>query len=142
MTTFHTARHLLVAYDGTAPSRRGLTRVSELARPGDCVRVINVMPYPTSDGAAEQRARQENLLEHARRALGTDGLVVDTVAAEGDTATEILAAADTTGADLIVTALDRERFPHVPGSITDTIVRRAHCDVYVVYAHPDLAPRR
>ena len=133
-------RRVLVAYDGTAPSRRALARVAELARPGDAVRVVNVMAYPEAKDAVEQRARQSELLEQARHALADHGLRADTAACEGDTATEILAAAGATEADLVVIALDRQRFPHVPGSITDTIVRLAPCDVYVVFAHRDPAP--
>ena len=131
---------MLVSYDGTAPARRALARAAELAGPGDMVHVIDVMPYPSADTATEQRARQATLLEQAQRTLAAAGLQVRSVAAEGDTATEVLAAAETIRADVVVVALDRERFPHVPGSITGEIVRRANCDVYVVYAHRETRP--
>ena len=141
MSTTIQTRHILVAYDGTAPSRRALTRAGEIARTDDDVSVLSAVPYPSADYAPEQRAHQAALLEQAREALEGRGVAATTIAAEGDVATEVLAAARETGADLIVIALDRERFPHVPGSTTDTIVRLAPCDVYIAYAHPDPAAR-
>ena len=55
----------------------------------------------------------------------------------GDPTTEILAAAQQTGADVIVVARHRAKVPHALGTVSGRIVRRAHCDVLVVHAAGD-----
>jgi nucleotide-binding universal stress UspA family protein len=130
-------RHVLVAFDGTAPSHRALERAAELARPADVVHVISVIDYPEPERAAEVRGHHARLLEDARDLLAADGVDAATVAAEGDTGTEILAAAERLGATLIVVPLDRRRFPHRSGSMAADLVRHAGCDVYVVHVPPE-----
>jgi nucleotide-binding universal stress UspA family protein len=126
------SKHVLVVYDGSLPSRSALRRTSKLAAAGDAVTVINVMPYPAIGRAGDQRAQQECLLADARETLARAGLRAATIAAEGDPAIEVLAAADGTHADLVVIGRDRARFPHVAGEVSGEVVRHAVCDVLVV----------
>jgi nucleotide-binding universal stress UspA family protein len=135
-------QRMLVSFDGTAPSHLALQRAADIAHPGDAVHVVSVMPYPSADSASDDRAYHARLLEEARNQLAAAGIVAATIAAEGDTATEILAAAHETDATVIVMAIDRQSFPSAPGAITAEIVRHASCDVYIVYVPPrELAAR-
>jgi nucleotide-binding universal stress UspA family protein len=132
--------HLLLAYDGARPARHALERAAELARPGDIVSIVNVMPDPGLSARvrvpAEERNRQWHLLDEAQQLLAGRGCESRRVAAVGDVAKEILGAADRADADLIVVARHRRPFLHVRGSITWRIVRDASCDVLVVHDAP------
>ncbi len=129
-------KQLLIAYDGSAPARRALAHGADLAGPGDVVTVINVMPEPGVGARiqppSEARNRQWSLLGEAQQFLAGRGIDAGT-ATPGDVATEILAAAERIGADVIVVARQRRRAPHLLGSISGRIVRSACCDVLVVH---------
>ena len=130
-------KRVLVAYDGSAPARRALAHAAELARSGDAVTVVNVMPEPGVGARIEpptdERNRQWCLLDEAQRLLADRGIHARTMAPVGDAATEILAAAEVVRADLIVVARHRGHVPHPLGSITSRLVRSASCDVLVVH---------
>ena len=130
-------KHLLIAYDGSAPARRALAHGADLAGPGDVVTVINVMPEPGVGARIEppshERNRQWSLLGEAQRFLAGRGIDAGVANPVGDAATEILAAAERIGADVIVVARQRRRAPHLLGSISGHIVRSASCDVLVVH---------
>jgi nucleotide-binding universal stress UspA family protein len=72
------------------------------------VSVVNVMPEPgvssRIEPPSEERHRQQHLLDEARRFLAGSRIETRTVAPVGDTAREILAAAERIGADLIIVA--------------------------------------
>jgi nucleotide-binding universal stress UspA family protein len=131
-------KRVLVAYDGSAAARRALDHAGELARPGDRVTVVNVMPEPGVGARlgppAEERNRQSLLLGEARRLLAVRGIEADLAAPVGDPAAEIVAAADELGADLIVVGRHRSRSHHLLGSVSDHIVRAANRDVLVIHA--------
>ena len=130
-------KRVLVAYDGSAPSRRALAHAAELARPGDSLTVVNVMPEPGVGARIEppvkERADQRGLLDEARLFFAERGIDAGTAAPVGDAATEILTAAEGGGADVIVVARRSGRSHHLLGSISGRIVRAAHCDVLVVH---------
>jgi nucleotide-binding universal stress UspA family protein len=129
-------RRILVAYDGSAAAHAALLRVPALARPGDDVRVVNVMAEPGVGGRLDPpagRARQAALLEDARRVLAWRGVAARGVRAVGGAATEILGAADRIGADLIVVGRRRGRRPRALGSVSGRLVRGARCDILVVH---------
>lgn len=140
-------KQVLVAYGGSAPSRRALAHAADLTRPGDALTVVNVMPEP-GVGARfappiEERNHQWHVLDEARRFMAGRGVEVRTLASVGDAAVEILAAARQIGADVIVIARHRGHAPHRLGSITGRVVRSADCDVLVVHEapeDPDAAP--
>jgi nucleotide-binding universal stress UspA family protein len=131
------AKQVLLAYDGSPPARRALVHAAELARPGDIVSVVNVMPEPgvsaRLDPPSDERLQQQDLLDGARRFLADSEIETRTIAPVGDAATEILAAAQRIGADLIVVARRRTALPHLLGSISGRLVRSADCDVLVVH---------
>jgi nucleotide-binding universal stress UspA family protein len=128
---------LLVPYDGSASTRVALERAAKLARRGDEVSVVNVMPEPGVSSRigpfVEERRRQAALLEEAARFLSRRGIEAQRVAAVGGVATETLVVAERLGADLIVVAADQGRPFGGVGSPSDRIARRARCDVLVVH---------
>ena len=82
---------------------------------------------------SEERNRQWSLLGEAQRFLAGRRIDAGIATPVGDVATEILAAAERIGADVIVVARHRRRAPHLLGSISGRIVRSACCDVLVVH---------
>ena len=82
---------------------------------------------------SDERNRQWSLLGEAQQFLAGRGIDAGTATPVGDVATEILAAAERIGADVIVVARQRRRAPHLLGSISGRIVRSACCDVLVVH---------
>lgn len=133
------ARRLLVAYDGSPSAHAALRRVAELARPGDEVSVVNVMPEPGVSSRigpfVEDRRRQTALLEEAARFLSRRGIEAGRIAVVGGAATETLAAAERLRADVIVVGAECGRLFGGVGSASDRIARRADCDVLVVHVH-------
>ena len=132
-------KRLLVPYDGSPSAHAALRRVAELARRGDEVSVVNVMPEPGVSSRiapfVEERRRQSVLLEEAARVLSRRGIEARRVAAVGGVVTETLAAAERLGADVIVVGADGRGLGGGVGSPSDRIARRAGCDVLVVRAH-------
>ena len=130
-------RRLLVPYDGSPSTRAALERAAEIARRGDEVSVVNVMPEPGVSSRigpfVEERRRQAALLDEATRLLSRRGIEARPIAAVGGAATETLAVAERLGADVIVVAAHRGRPFGGVGSLSDRIARRAHCDVLVVH---------
>jgi len=130
-------RHLLVPYDGSTSTRAALERAAELARSGDEVSVVNVMPEPGVSSRigpfVEERRRQAALLEEAARFLLGHGIEARRVASVGSAATETLGVAERLGADLIVVAAHRGRPFGGIASPSDRIARRARCDVLAVH---------
>jgi nucleotide-binding universal stress UspA family protein len=129
-------RRLLVAYDGSSAARWALLRAAEVARRGDLVGVVNVMPEPGVSSRlappVEERDHQARLLDEAERCLARRGIAAQRLAPVGSAATEIVAAAERMGADMIVVARRSRRIPRVLGSVSGRVVRRARCDVLVV----------
>jgi nucleotide-binding universal stress UspA family protein len=132
---------ILLAYDGSEAAQRALTRAATLTKnDGAELTVISVVPVlqgagrgggidPTS-GTEEHK----KLLGEARSALDGLGIRAQTVEAVGHPAETICRVAEEGGFDTIVMGSRGlnvvERF--LIGSVSDRVIRQAHCDVVVV----------
>lgn len=131
---------ILIAVDGSDESRRALGYAGRLMEV-DVVTVIAVVPVlieaprtveytdPAHDPAESRRH-----LDEARAILAEAGVEAETITAMGNPADEILRAAEARAVKLIVIG---RRGLHAParfiiGSVSDRVVRHAHCDVLVV----------
>jgi nucleotide-binding universal stress UspA family protein len=132
-------RAVIVAYDGSEIAHRALDHASDLVGPGGTVSIINVIRTQSISSRLEtvserQRAAQDHLLLEAERVLAGRRVTADLVRAVGDPATEILSAAASMGAEVIVVGRDKRLAPHlIRGSLSGTLVRKAACDVLVVH---------
>jgi nucleotide-binding universal stress UspA family protein len=129
---------ILVGYDGSDASRRALVHAAELVGRGGEVDVINVIAaQPVSSrvdalGDGERR-RQRNLLREARLLLREWDVRMGEVRAVGDPTTEIRAAAEDSGARVIVVGRGNGVRRLIKGSVSTRLVRHAPCDVLVVH---------
>ncbi len=128
---------IVVAYDGSDSGRRALEHAAELASPSARMVIVNVVPAQSVSArlvtiSEDERALQRRLLREARRVLRQRGLRGDVLEAAGDPAVEILSAAESLGAQLVVVGTGGPR--HVlRRSLASRVVRKAHCDVLVVH---------
>lgn len=134
---------IVLGYDDTEPSMRALRRVIELAKAFDAFVVAvsvaralvpaghGIGPIDPTD--SPELHREE--LHHAKALLDELDIAADYEVGLGDPADLILKAADKRGADLIVVGTSE------PGlisrllglSVSETVQRRAHCDVLIVH---------
>jgi nucleotide-binding universal stress UspA family protein len=124
---------ILVAYDD--PTTETLGRAADLAEAlGSNLIVTTVAASADRDSGEEERAASERL-DHARSYLDGRGLAADFVPAEGHPAAAIVDLAHRRSADLIVVGTRRKGFFErlVEGSVNQEVLRRAPCDVLVVY---------
>jgi nucleotide-binding universal stress UspA family protein len=130
---------LIVGYDGSEPARRALEHAADLVGRGATLTVINVIAVQSVSARLEtvsehERATQDRLLLEAETLLTRRGIKANLVRAAGDPATEILSAAASRGADVIVVGRRRRTAPHlIHGSLSGTLVRKAASDVLVVH---------
>lgn len=130
-------RKLIVAYDGSKAARRALAHTAELVGRRGTVTVVNVIPSQGvrgrlhTIGVAEQ-SRQQRLLDDAGKALAQRGVETETIAAVGDPAAQIIAAADEIGATVIVVGRRQRRRPDLRGSLTARLIRSANRDIFIV----------
>jgi nucleotide-binding universal stress UspA family protein len=130
---------VIVAHDGSGLAHRALEHASDLVGPGGTVSVINVIKSQSVSSRLEtvserQRVAQEHLLLEAERFLASRQVTADLIRAAGDPATEILSAAASMGADVIVVGRHARLAPHlIRSSLSGTLVRKAACDVLVVH---------
>jgi nucleotide-binding universal stress UspA family protein len=149
-----TYRTIVVGTDGSGSAQRAVEQAVELAA-ADHARLVIVTAFERTDAKVDERvpddvrwmATDPNAAErHARegRHLAAEKGVGDVVvqALEGDPAGELLEAADTFAADLIVVGsvglTGSSRF--LLGSVASNVLHHAPCDVLVVHTHD--APRR
>jgi len=142
-------RTIIVGTDGSASAERALEQSVDLAA-ADHARLVIVTAYERSGARRDERTPEDlrwmltdpNEAErHARRGreLASERGLTDVVvqALEGDPAHELLEAAETFGADLIVVGsvglTGSARF--VLGSVASTVLHHAPCDVLVVHTH-------
>jgi nucleotide-binding universal stress UspA family protein len=115
-------RRILVGYDGSEASQRALDAAADLVGYGSSLAVVHVRPAGTRDNGT---------VEHARERLLQRQVTARYLQPFGDPARQIVEAALTVGADLIVVgrrnALERV-FPSVSAGVLD----RAPCNVLVV----------
>jgi nucleotide-binding universal stress UspA family protein len=91
---------------------------------------------PVQDESADDAARHaRDRLEEARRLLAGRNVSADLVPSVGTPAEAIVRLAEERGADLIVVGTRHKRFLErlVEGSVLQDVLRRAGCDVLVVY---------
>jgi nucleotide-binding universal stress UspA family protein len=128
---------ILVGFDGSAASRRALLHAAELVGRGGTLDVINVIgAQPVSArvdtlGDGHRRAQQD-VLHEARALLGEWDVRMTPRAAIGDPTAEIRAAAEESGAGVIVVGRGSGLRRLIDGSVSARLVRRAPCDVLVV----------
>ena len=127
---------IVVAYDGSLAGRRALEHAADLAGPSACMVIVNVVPAQSVSArlqtiTEDERARQRRLLRDAARVLRRRGLQGRVVEAAGDPAAEILSAAESVDAQLLVIGTGGPRHL-LHRSLARRIVRRAPCDVLVV----------
>jgi nucleotide-binding universal stress UspA family protein len=124
---------ILVAYDD--PSSQTLARAADYAEQlGATLVVTNVAPPKDANPSDSDRIAQSRL-EQARAYLQDRGLQADLVATKGTPADAIVRLAQERGVDLIVVGSRHKRFFErlVEGSVNQNVLRRAGCDVLVVY---------
>ena len=134
---------IVLGYDDTGPSMRALQRVVELVNAFDAfvvaVSVARVL-VPAGHGIGPidptdppELHREE--LRHAKAVLDEMDIAADYEVGIGDPADLILKTAEKRGADMIVVGTSE------PGlisrllglSVSETVQRRAHCDVLIVH---------
>jgi nucleotide-binding universal stress UspA family protein len=140
---------ILLAVDGSDEAKQATQAATELSREtGSEVHLVYVLPTPAqlighhlySDeiresliGGAERDA-ETFLKEQAEKVSSDGGKVAETHFRSGDPDKEILRAAEALGVGLIVIgsrglgAVSRA----LMGSVSDSVVRHAHCPVFVV----------
>jgi nucleotide-binding universal stress UspA family protein len=124
---------ILVAYDD--PESQTLGRAADYAEQlGAKLIVTNVAPPKDANPADSERLAQERL-EQARSYLEQRGIAADLVPTAGPPADAIVRLAQERGVDLIVVGSRHKRFFErlVEGSVNQNVLRRAGCDVLVVY---------
>ena len=131
--------NVLVAYDGSEPSRRALERVKTFMSAAS-VAVVTVAPpvyrnqMLTKFASEADQERQEAALAEARALLAEGGVEARGAAPVGDPAAEIVRIAEESGADVIVLGA-RGLNPLkrlVLGSVSTKVLQQAGCDVWVV----------
>jgi nucleotide-binding universal stress UspA family protein len=125
-------QQILVAYDD--PSSQTLCRAADYAQAlGAAIVVTNVAAEPDSDPEARRAARER--LEEARAYLQDRGLAADFVPMVGPPADAIVRLAEEKSVDLVVVGSRHKGFFErlVEGSVNEDVLRRAGCDVLVVY---------
>ena len=115
-------RQILVGFDGSETSQRALDAAADLVGYGSSLAVVHVRRAGSPEDDTVVRAREQLVQRQIpARYLETCG----------HPATEIVAAAEAVGADLVVVGR-RNALRRVLGSVSAAVVRRAPCDVLVV----------
>jgi len=129
---------ILVAYNGSPEARRALLHAADLVGAGERLAVVNVIPSQSVSArletvSDEERKQQDRLLSDAKSLLSDRGVEMQAIAVAGDPVTEIRAAAERSGADILVVG-QRQGARHViHSSVSKRLIRRAPCDVLVVH---------
>jgi nucleotide-binding universal stress UspA family protein len=127
------AQNILVAFDD--PSSETLARAADYAEAlGSKLIVTNVAPPKDAGSEASEKLARERL-DEARGLLEKRKLSADFVPTAGIPADAIVRLAQERGVDLIVVGSRHKGFFErlVEGSVNRDVLRRAGCDVLVVY---------
>jgi len=129
---------ILVAYNGSPEARRALLHAADLVGAGDRLAVVNVIPSQSVSArletvSDEERKQQARLLSEAKSLLSDRGVEMQAIAVAGDPVTEIRAAAETSGADILVVGQEQGARHLIHSSVSKRLIRRAPCDVLVVH---------
>lgn len=125
---------ILVAYDD--PTTETLGRAADLAEAlGSALIVTNVAAQADSEDAGETERVARARLDQARSYLEQRGLAAELVPSVGPPAEAIVRLARQRNVDLIVVGTRKKGFFErlVEGSVNQDVLRRAPCDVLVVY---------
>lgn len=150
-------KHIIVPVDFSECSQAALDYAAVLGRvTGAAIEVVHVFETPYYHGAEHVIVRDENgerttVVELFRKAAGREldafmaanakrGVVATARLVAGDPETEIIAASQ--GCDLVVMGTHGRRGPArwLLGSITERVLRGAHCPVLTVHLPPVGAP--
>ena len=131
---------IVVAYDATDVSRRALDRGGDIAEAfGAQLIVTSIAPVGHSSSLGgmdptDPPERRERQLEEAKSHLAARGVQSETVVAIGNPDEAIVTVATEKGADLIVIGTrGLGRMARLLGqSVSDGVVKRAPCDVFLV----------
>ena len=128
---------ILVGFDGSDAARRALVHAADLVGRGGSLDVINVIgsqPVSARVGSLVdgERHRQQKVLHEAQALLGEREVRMTPLKAIGDPTSEIRAAAEKSGAAVIVVGRGSGVRRLIDGSVSARLVRRAPCDVLVV----------
>ena len=129
---------ILVGYDGSDTSRRALVHAAELVGRGGSLDVINVIgsqPVSARVGSLVdgEKKHQQKVLHEAKALLDEREVRMRPVRAIGDPTNEIRAAAEESGAGVIVVGRGSGLRRLIDGSVSARLVRKAPCDVLVVH---------
>lgn len=125
---------ILVAYDD--PTTETLGRAADLAEALDSTLIVTTVAAQADSGEAEEAERfVRERLSQARSYLEQRGLAAELVPSVGPPAEAIVRLARQRNVDLIVVGTRRKGFFErlVEGSVNQEVLRRAPCDVLVVY---------
>jgi nucleotide-binding universal stress UspA family protein len=136
-------KKIVLGYDESEPAKRALQRTVELAKAFDAyVVVVSVAPalVPAAHGIGlvdptdPPELHREELL-HVKAVLDENGVAADYVVDLGDPADVIVETADRKGAAMIVVGTNEPGFiSRLLGlSVSETVQRRAHCDLLIVH---------
>lgn len=125
---------ILVAYDD--PTTPTLGRAADLAEALGSTLIVTTVAAPADSEATEEAERlARERLDRARAYLDERGLTAELVPSTGPPAKAIVELARRRNADLIVVGTRKKGFFDrlVEGSVNQDVLRRAGCDVLVVY---------
>jgi nucleotide-binding universal stress UspA family protein len=134
---------IVVGYDGTEASERALARAADVAEAfGSTVILTSVSPVMT--GAAhgggtvdptDPPEAHEAMLATGKAKLSERGVHAEVVLGMGDPAEAIVELSEQRGADLIVVGTREPGFFErlLGHSVSDSVQRRASCDVLIVH---------
>lgn len=130
---------IVVGYDGSDASRRGLERALQLGTLGAQFLVVAVTPDVRSPGLASRLTGDafdgQGLLEEAQVLLESpDGLAIETRAVTGDPAEVLVQVAGEVGAGLLIVGRRGGDFVTrtLLGSVAQRVAQGAPCDVLIV----------
>lgn len=129
---------ILVGYDGSDTSRRALVHAAELVGRGGSLDVINVIgsqPVSARVGSLVdgEKKHQQKVLHEAKALLDEREVRMTPVRAIGDPTSQIRAAAEESGAGVIVVGRGSGLRRLIDGSVSARLVRKGPCDVLVVH---------
>lgn len=129
---------IVIGYDGSEAARRALDRVAELAGGGK-VSVVSAVHVLPQFGRApltidpEEIAERKSELKEAAEFLSAKGIKPSLVEGHGEPADVIVEKAQELGADLIVVGTSGQNTAKrvLLGSVSTSVLHKAHCDVLV-----------
>jgi nucleotide-binding universal stress UspA family protein len=135
---------IVVGYDDTEPARRALARAADLGEAFGAKIVVTSVTPPSATGAArgfgpvdptDPPERHQEELAHARDYLATRKIDAEYLPAVGALAETIVAAAEESGADLIVVgSREVSVIQRLLGqSVSQSVASHSHVDVLIVH---------